>query len=101
MHVCWCVCVSFHISNGAMVGRINAFADRCKAGWKSSHGVMINYVYSAPSADASALTQQQRAERYSSKGGFTVTADQRVIDALAADSAKSITNSVQSVHLKL
>ena len=35
----------FHLSNGAIIDRLNWMADKSQRGLKQSHGIMVNYLY--------------------------------------------------------
>jgi malonyl-CoA decarboxylase len=43
--VCCDPVAAFHLANGAVLERINVFADRSAKGMAQSHGVMVNYLY--------------------------------------------------------
>jgi malonyl-CoA decarboxylase len=43
--VCCDPVAAFHLANGAVLERINVYADRSAKGMAQSHGVMVNYLY--------------------------------------------------------
>jgi malonyl-CoA decarboxylase len=43
--VCCDPVAAFHLANGAILERINVYADRSERGMAQSHGVMVNYRY--------------------------------------------------------
>ena len=58
----------FHLSNGAVIERLNWMGDRSENGLKQSAGLMVNYVYDLNQID-------ENHEAYSGNGRITVSTD--------------------------